>query len=164
MERRSKGQETKGLTRPAWLSAVVMTQTLLLAGFLVAGNQEPSRLSSSEGSPTETIEQHWGVKVLGIHLSAAGYMLDFRYRVLDTVKASPLFDLSIKPRLIDQASNAQMMVFAPEKVGPLRSSAKSLFPDRNYFIMFANPGKYIQRGSKVTVEIGAFRVTDLVVQ
>lgn len=164
MERRSHGREIKGLTRPAWLLLMALMQLLLLASFLLAGNQEPSRLSSPEGSPTETIEQHWGVRVLGIHLSAAGYMLDFRYRVLDTVKASPLFDLSIKPVLIDQATNARMMVPAPDKVGPLRSSAKSLFPDRNYFIMFANPGKYIQRGSKVTVEIGAFRVTDLVVQ
>ena len=110
------------------------------------------------------MEQRYGIKVVGVHLTAAGYMLDFRFRVLDPARAGHLFDKEVKPCLVDQASGARMMVPAPPKIGALRSSAKTVIPDRNYFILFANPGCYIKPGSKVTVEIGAFKVSDLVVQ
>src|SRR3990172_7542680 len=50
-----------------------------------------------------TIEEKWGVRVLSIRQSAEGYMLDFRYRVIDAEKAAPLFDRKIKPHLIDEA-------------------------------------------------------------
>ena len=46
----------------------------------------------------------------------------------------------------------------------LRSSAKTILPDRNYFVLFANPGQYIKAGSLVTVEIGPFKAEHLVVQ
>ena len=91
-------------------------------------------------------------------------MLDFRYRVLDPAKAGLLFDPRIKPCLTDEATGARMMVLSPPKIGALRSSAKTILPDRNYFVLFANPGQYIKAGSLVTVEIGPFKAEHLVVQ
>ena len=110
-----------------------------------------------------SIEERWGVKPLSIRLSAEGYMLDFRYRVLDPEKAMPLFDRKIKPYLVDEATGAMFAVPAPPKVGALRTTRKPV-PDRNYFIMFANPGKFVKRGNKVTVVIGDFRAENLIVQ
>ena len=63
-----------------------------------------------------SIEERWGVKPLSIRLSAEGYMLDFRYRVLDPEKAMPLFDRKIKPYLVDEATGAMFAVPAPPKV------------------------------------------------
>jgi len=102
--------------------------------------------------------------VVGISTSAAGYMLDFRYRVLDPEKAVPLFDRKFKPYLIDQATGAKLLVPAPPKVGPLRQTTRAPEAGRVYFMIFANPGRMITAGNKVTVVIGEFRAEDLIVQ
>jgi len=122
------------------------------------------KLSMTDDHPSETgIEEKWGVKVLSIRHSAGGYMLDFRYRVLDPEKALPLFDRKIKPHLVDEATGAVFAVPEPPKVGALRSTRKPQ-PGKNYFVMFANPGGYVKKNSKVSVVIGDFRAENLVVQ
>lgn len=111
----------------------------------------------------EGIEERWGIQIIGIRQTAAGYMLDFRYRVTDPEKASPLFARKNKPYLIDQASGAKFAVYNSPKTGPLRTSDAPQ-ADRNYFIFFANPGRYVKPGNKITVVIGDFRVENLVVE
>jgi len=111
-----------------------------------------------------SLEERWGIRVLSIRQSANGYMLDFRYRVLDPEKAFLLMNRKEKPYLIDQASGAKFMVPSAPKVGPLRQTSVKPTPNRNYFIIFANPGKYVKPGNKVTVVIGEFRAENLVVE
>lgn len=123
--------------------------------------------SSMNSPPAEDVrsamEEQWGIKLLPIRLSAEGYMLDFRYRVLDPEKAMPLFDRKIKPYLVDEASGAVLAVPEPPKVGALRNTRKPQ-QDRNYFILFANPGRYVQKGKRVTLVIGDFKAEHLVVE
>ncbi len=147
---------------PARVGAALLL--LLLPPLWGAGLVSGLPASPQAESRDMSVEQRYGIKVVGVHLTAAGYMLDFRFRVLDPARAGYLFDASVKPCLVDQASGARMMVPAPPKIGALRSSAKTVLADRNYFILFANPGQFIKPGSKVTVEIGVFKVADLVVQ
>jgi hypothetical protein len=105
-----------------------------------------------------------GIEIAGIHLSAAGYMLDFRYRVLDPVKAAPLLDRKIHPYLLDEASGARLGVPDAPKVGQLRPTSRSkVIAGRNYYILFANPGRYLQAGSKVTLVAGDAKISDLTV-
>jgi len=108
-------------------------------------------------------EQKWGIRPLGIHLTANNYMLDFRYRVLDADKAAPLINPQVKPYLIDQSTGAKFFVPESQKVGALRQTRKPA-SNRNYFIIFGNPGKFIKRGSRITVVIGDFKAEDLVVE
>ena len=123
----------------------------------------PSEVANSPVKKTDSIEEKWGIQLKGIRLSAADYMLDFRYRIIDPDKALPLFDRKTKPYLIDQASGAKFVVPAPAKTGPLRNSNRPL-ADRTYFMFFANPGRFIKSGNKVTVVIGEFKAEDLIVQ
>ncbi len=118
---------------------------------------------TSTSTSLKALESQWGVKIVGIRRTAAGYMLDFRYRVTDPDKAAPLFVRKTKPYLIDQRTGARLVVPNPPKVGPLRTSDKPL-KGRIYFIMFANPGKLIKPGQRVTIVIGKFRVQGLIVQ
>jgi len=113
--------------------------------------------------PLQGIEEKWGVKVLTLRQSAGGYMLDFRYRVTNAEKAAPLFDRTTKPYLVDQATGATCMVPESSKIGALRQTRKPM-ADRNYFIIFANPGKYIKKGSRMTLIIGDFRIENLIVE
>lgn len=133
---------------------------------LVLSCSKATRLPSEAPSVSteERIEEKWGIRVEGIRHSAAGYILDFRYRVLDPEKASHLVTRKNKPYLIDEATGIICEVPTPPKVGPLRQT--SVQPKSNvvYFILFANPGKRVQAGDKVTVVIGDLRVEGLVVQ
>ena len=93
-------------------------------------------------------------------VSAAGYMLELRYRVVDTERARPLFDPRARPYLVDEASGARMFVASPPMVGPLRTSRPPQ-AGRNYFILFANPARRVKAGDLVTLVIGEFRAEGL---
>jgi len=116
----------------------------------------------SEDVPT--LEERWGIRIVEIRCTAAGYMLDFRYKVLDPEKAAAVANRKDKPCLIDEASGRRFLVPSPPKVGALRQTARELRPGGVYFILFANPGRFVQPGSKVTVLIGDFEVKHLTVQ
>jgi hypothetical protein len=111
----------------------------------------------------ERIADRWGIRIEGLRLTAAGYMLDFRYTVLDPAKAEPLFARKSKPVLTDEKTGAVMAVPVPPKTGALRPSNDPKV-GRTYFMFFANPGHFIQRSSPVTVTIGDFSVSGLIVK
>jgi hypothetical protein len=129
--------------------------------------QEQTEMSTSDPkpSPQEQKKDLRGIiDVQGVMLSAADYMLDFRYRVIDPERASDILSRKHKPYLVDQATGAKMVVPSPPKVGPLRQTTMKPQKDRTYYVMFANPGKFIKRDSKVDVVIGDFIVRDIVVK
>lgn len=136
---------------------------LLFLSLLMAGCATGSGNMLQTTGVRTAMEEKWGVQLLPIRLSAEGYILDFRYRVLDPEKALPLFDRKIKPYLVDEATGAVFAVPEPPKVGALRNTRKPQ-ADRNYFILFANPGRYVQKGKSVTVVIGEFKAEHLVVE
>lgn len=109
------------------------------------------------------LSQQWGVQVVALRASAAGYLLDFRYRVTDADKAAPLLKQEAKAYLLVEKNGAQLYVPTASRVGPLRQSATKVYVDRNYFVLFANPGKLVQPGDLVTVVIGDFKVEHLAV-
>lgn len=124
----------------------------------------PDVTTLADGAKNEqSIGEQWGIQVLSMRLSAGGYILDFRYRVKNVEKASPLFSRKIMPYLIDQETGGKFSVSEPHNIGALRTTGQPL-PDRNYFILFTNPDKYVKLGSKVTVVIGDFRAENLVVE
>jgi hypothetical protein len=135
---------------------------------LVTTNTAITAESPSSESKLSKLEQEmrkeWGVEVIGIRQSAAGYMLDFRYRVLDAKKATPLLDRRIKPELVVAKSGATLKVPVPPKIGALRQSAKHVKDNRNYFILFSNPGRHVLPGDKVSIVIGEFKAENLTVQ
>ena len=113
----------------------------------------------------KSIEEKWGVKVESLRTSAAGNLIDFRYRIIEPEKASYLVDRRNKPYMIDQATGKVLSVPTTAKVGPLRQTVRYGLPkkDRIYFILFGNP-HVMKPGDKVTVVIGDFRVEDLVIE
>ncbi|MBN1123587.1 MAG: hypothetical protein JXA82_01170 [Sedimentisphaerales bacterium] len=135
------------------------------------GCQSPSASRQTEFLSRTAEEAHrindaqdLGIEVKGIYLSAAGYMLDFRFYVTDPDKAAVIFGDEITNYLIDQESGARLIVPKPPKVGSLQQNSGIPRKDRTYFIMFANPGRLIQSGKKVTVVMGETEIKDMVVQ
>lgn len=107
-------------------------------------------------------KRNWGVEVIGVHPVSSGFMLAFRYRVLDANKAKPVNDLKDKAYLIDEATHTRLAVPALENVGELRSGAAPQ-AERSYFMVFGNPGRLVKVGSRVSVVIGKFHVDDIIV-
>ena len=113
--------------------------------------------------PSDSMADLWGIEIEGIRRTSGGYMLDFRFRVLDAAKAAPLFVRATKPYLLDPVSGATFQVPNPPKTGPLRTSN----PPKEgvvYWMFFANPGRYLEPGASVTVVIGDFQAENLIVQ
>ena len=108
-------------------------------------------------------KRNWGVDIVGVHPVSSGYMLAFRYKVLDPVKASVLNDARAKAFLIDEASGATLAVPAMENVGELRQTSRPV-AEREYFIVFGNPGRLVRPGGLVSVVVGSFRADGLVVE
>jgi len=128
-----------------------------------AGGAEASDSARAE------LEKQWGIKLLGIRRTAAGYGLDFRYEVVDAEKATPILQrkFSRDTHLVVEKSGARLGVPFSEKVGSMRTSvrtANQIKEGRRYFVLFANPARHVEAGDKVTVVIGKFRVEHLVVQ
>jgi len=109
------------------------------------------------------LKRKWGVEVLFVREMSAGYMLEFRYKVLDAEKAKPLFERQTKPVLTHAESGATLIVPTPAKTGALRNSNPPI-TGTTYWMFFANPGQLVKPGEHVTITIGDFVVKDLVVQ
>lgn len=109
------------------------------------------------------LKRRWGVEVMYVRETAAGHMLEFRYRVLDAAKAKPLFERQTKPVLTHAETGAKLIVPSPPTTGALRNSNPPI-AGRVYWMFFSNPGKLVRPGQHVNIEIGEFHVDGLVVQ
>ncbi len=109
------------------------------------------------------MKRQWGVEIDHVRRAAAGYMLEFRYRVTDARLAKPLFERQSNPVLIHEDSGARLIVPTPATVGALRNSNT---PQAGvyYWMFFANPGSLVKPGDHVSIEIGSFRVDGLTVE
>lgn len=107
-------------------------------------------------------KRNWGVEILGVKPVSSGYMLSFKYRVVDPEKATQLNDSHTRPYLRDETTGTVLSVPTMENVGELRTGAAPL-ADRTYFMIFGNPGKLVKSGSRVSVVSGTLHVDGLIV-
>lgn len=144
--------------------AIASVATLQLIG-CASAPARPTAAEAVQGAQSE-VEATYGIWVESLNLSAAGSMLDFRYRVLDATKAAPLLNRKLKPYLLDEARSAKLGVPVTPVLGQIRQTSRNnvVHTDRTYFIMFGNPGKAVQSGDKVSLLLGEVKITDLVVR
>ncbi len=109
-------------------------------------------------SSSAELARRFGVAELRVRRSAAGHLLDLRYRVLDPAKAAPLHARAQKPILVDERSGRKLVVPTTPKAGALRSTAPPK-AGRIYFALFANPGGAVRRGDQVSVVMGELRAS-----
>ncbi len=139
---------------------------VLFAAYAISGCSSVHQVKKQDEVSTEAIssvEEH-GIQVVGVRPTAEGRMLNFRYKIIDPEKASSLISPKMKPHIIDQKTGRKLAVPSLPKVGALKQRGKKAYQNRIYFILFANPGKSIQSGDKVSVVIGDFKAEDIVVE
>jgi len=158
--------------RPTPAEALILTLTLfLLPGLAVCADAPAESAAQAAPQPVaiktaaaRSVEERLGVHIRGVRLSAAGFMLDLRYRVLDAAKAAPLLNRKITPYL-QASTGARLGVASSPKIGPLRSTQRGAIQlDRDYSMLFGNPGRYLQKGSKITLVYGDQKIEDITVE
>jgi len=108
-------------------------------------------------------EKKWGIKILSLRPTAAGHLLDLRFRVVDPPKASDLLNSEKKAYLVDQASGKTLPV-PVTRLGPMRQMTLKPVTDRVYFILFSNGQGVVREGDKVTLVIGDLKIENITVE
>lgn len=153
-----------------------VARALLLAGPLLTASAfaaEPASLAPTAAVPATASTaapraiDSFGVELVSVGLSSAGYMIDVRYRVLNAAKAQVLAERKVSPTLINDATGHRYYVPNVPKIGPLRQSATAKQPvlaGRVYFMLFANPDRRLRPGEKVSLHVGDAVIQDIVVR
>ena len=139
---------------------------MLLAGGLAMASLPTSVVAEERAShprKNTLLKREWGIEIVYVRQTSAGYMLEFRYRVLDAEKAQALFERQTKPVLIHADTGSRFVVPTPAKTGALRNSNPPK-DGHTYWMFFANPGKFVDVGDSVSIEIGDFVINNLEVQ
>lgn len=140
----------------------------LIALFLALPTLGNGVLTTSTDEMQKAVEldqkliDQWGIELTALRMTAANRMIDFRYRVIDAEKATPLFKRQTKPYLVHQKSGKVLAVPNTAKIGSLRNS-NTPKQGKIYWMFFGNNG-LVQAGDKVDVVIGQFKAENLVVQ
>jgi len=142
------------------IRSYVLSTTLSAICLILVGCKHESGEANEPNAPNEPAPRS---VIIQPTEPAAGYMLDFRYRLVAPNKAAPLFDERVKPYLEHPASGAKLIVPTPPKVGLLRQTPDTPVVDKIHFIMFANPGRLVKTGETVTVIVGNFKAEDVTV-
>lgn len=150
---------------PGTVSTEALTVEQIEAALAEAQQKRAEFLKPDPAAPNEMLAERWGVEVIGISQTAGGFMLDFRFRVVDEKKALPLFDHRIKPYITAERSGINLPVPVGAKTGAMRPTnrGKNIKADKTYYMVFANPDMHLKPGDKVSVVIGDFRVEHLTV-
>jgi hypothetical protein len=145
---------------------------LILVPFLMVGTVAKANTSQVSGMEANLLQQSkdqqliedWGIELVAMRSTAAGHMVDFRFRVVDAEKAAPLLKQQTKRFLVHQVSGKVLSVPNTAKVGLLSNSTTNPQNGRTYWMFFGNHHKLVQKGDRVTVAIGEFRAIDLEVE
>lgn len=168
LHRQSKSRPLTGFLAGSFaLLLLGMPATQVRADAAAGGIDKPVTATpdATKPQPREMtyLKRTWGIEILFVRQTAGGYMLEFRYKVIDPEKAMPLFERQTKPILTHVETGAKMIVPTPAKTGALRNSNAPL-ADHTYWMFFANPGKLVEQGDVVNIDIGKFLVEGLVVE
>ena len=105
----------------------------------------------------------WGVDHLRASYTSSGNLIRFSYRVLNPQLAAPLGDHENVPEMVGIRSNAVLHIPTMEKIGQLRQLSPGE-ASKEYWMVFSNKGDLVRPGDEVSVIIGKFRASGLIVQ
>jgi len=105
----------------------------------------------------------WGIEIITLRQTAAGRMLDLRFRVIDPAKASYVLSSRNRVYIVDLKSGKALGV-PITKAGPMRQTTLSPEAGRTYFTLFSNPGGLVGEGSKVALVVGDFSFGNIIIE
>ncbi|HSV28864.1 MAG TPA: hypothetical protein VLL76_04880 [Candidatus Omnitrophota bacterium] len=141
------------------LFAVVTAAALAGAAVLVVMQPPPPSAVSAEAFPPDclsTQEKNWGVQVLYVRLSPDRRSVAVRYRVVDPERAKLFNAFLAKARIEEARGGVGLAVVAQPPGAPELGAVHDL--------TFANPDGALGLRRRVTLQVGPFRLDNLVVR
>lgn len=148
--------------QPVYVMAGALTLVAVSAIFYQLG----ARNSRAEHPLPETVisnerlEQEYGIRVTLVAVTAAGGLVDVRYKIVDPEKAAQLVDEEeggIMPMVY--VGNGEVMLMSDSHMRDQR-----LVADRAYFTLIPNTQNAVQRGSVVMVVFGDIALEPMLAQ
>jgi hypothetical protein len=116
-------------------------------------------------APSQEQPNALGIRVTGLRVSAGGFMIDLRYRVVDPQLARVLLDKRVPAYLVEEATGMKFGVPNTAKLGRLRAGGQNnIHTDRDYGMLFGNPGSHLKPGAVVTLVAGDIEIPHLTLQ
>lgn len=116
-------------------------------------------LSTSKVISTAVLKERYGVEVTLVGVTAAGGMIDFRYRILDKAKAEFLVGAGAEISLIAQDSGVTLVSDSHDM-----KHNQQLSDGGVYFHFYANRGNAVKPGTPVIVDFGSVRLEPIAAQ
>jgi len=150
----------------SWAGAALLAIAVLHLGACASPPVSETSRSNASPLPELAAEAQYGIRVTGLHLSAHGYVLDLRYRVVDRERAAPLLDSKKKVYLLDEAHSAKLGVPESPVIGGMRQTSRNnvVYTDRDYFILFVNPGRAVRPGDQLKLAVDNMTIATLKVE
>jgi len=139
-----------------------MAATMLLVGFgayqLGSLNAKSAHALPETVISAQTLEEEYGIKMELVALTAAGGLVDVRYRVLDPDKAVKLVtDGGIMPMI--HIANSEIVLMPDAHM-----RTQKLIKDRMYFALIPNVQNIVKQGTVVTVVFGDIALEPMLAQ
>jgi len=151
-----------GMLWPPGNALAPPSPSALRAAVIESAKASRERDAAPQREPS-ALERRFGVSIESLRTTAGGYMLDFRMRVLEPLRAAPLLARQLQPRVIT-SDGAELAVPVAPKLGALRQTTSAAKAGSSYFVLFANPGQRVRRGERVSVELGALQARGVLVE
>jgi hypothetical protein len=136
------------------LMLTVGTMTLLRA------NQNTPLVPENYVIPkSPEIEERFGVRFTFVATTASSGFIDLRYRVVDTGKARNFGHYTeTSPMLINEDTGAVIDV---TRMGLHNHRVE---PGRIYYVLFRNTNSGVQRGDRITIQVGDLKLEHVIAQ
>jgi hypothetical protein len=154
------GAASTGLRLPRGRSTSLVVAFALVAATLTAvavsvwhsadDSAPPPEPREPAALPQEDLIRASGVRVVRVVVAGGGGLVDVRYQVLDTEKASTIHDTDRPPSVVDERSGTEL---DRQWMGhdATRHASKV---GRTEYLLLLNPGAVVEAGSSVTVRLG----------
>ncbi len=149
-----KARPGSGWSRwPSFLVPLAVLVIVMVLGILAyrafAKPQIPLLLAGKELVSPSVLEERAGFRVTLIAVTAAGGMVDLRFKITDVEKATKVLqDSKLVPYLVVAESNASL------KPGPETLQGAKLENGIVYYILYGNTGDLVKPGTPVSVVVG----------
>ncbi len=107
----------------------------------------------------QTLEDEYGIEMMLVAVTAAGGLVDVRYKIIDPVKAAKLSteEDGIMPMIYVESGDVMLMPDAHMRT-------QKLIADRMYFTLIPNAKNIVTRGSSVIVVFGDIALEPMTTQ
>ncbi len=141
----------------------VILVVMILIGFFSYGlgtrSSHPDHPLPETVISAQTLEDEYGIEMMLVAVTAAGGLVDVRYKIIDPVKAAKLAteEDGIMPMIYVENGDIMLMPDAHMRT-------QKLVADRMYFTLIPNAKNIIKRGSYVTVVFGDIALEPMATQ